>query len=198
MILNFLFHFLRFLISIMGCIIIHELGHFIAAKGCHCGVDIVSLGFGRPFYRKEIKGTIYQITYIPLGGYTKLHDELTNGNDKDSFTNLPYHKKLLIAIAGCLTNILFGIVFYIIGLKIMNFNIFYFGAIGLSLGVTNLLPVPCLDGSYPYLVWLEKFYGKEKGYKLMEKICRIGFIILMTINILYLPYVFYLLWKGIL
>jgi membrane-associated protease RseP (regulator of RpoE activity) len=133
-----------------------------------------------------------------LGGYCKLKDELEFSGDKDSFTNLTYSKKLFITVAGCLVNILIGIPCYIIGLKILNFNLFYFGAISLGLGITNLLPIPALDGSYPFLVWLEKFYGKEKGYTIMSKICRIGFIILMTANIFYLPYLFYLLWKGIL
>jgi Zn-dependent protease len=127
-----------------------------------------------------------------------LKDELKISNDKDSFTNLPYYKKFLIAIAGCSVNIIIGIIFYFLGLKLLNFNLFYFGIISFSLGITNLLPVPALDGSYPILVWLEKKYGKEKGYKLMTKICRIGFVILMTLNIAYLPYMFYLLWKGLL
>ncbi len=194
----FLIHFLRFFLCILINIILHELGHLIMAKKLGCGVDIYSVGFGMPFWRKEIGNTIYQIAYIPLGGYCKLKDELLNGNDKDSFSNLPYHKKSLISIAGCLTNILIGIIFYIIGLKLENFNLFYFGMISLSLGATNLLPIPALDGSYPILVWLEKIYGREKGYRIMAQLCRKGFIILMTINIFYLPYLFYLLWKGLL
>jgi len=194
----FLQHFLRFLICIIINIFVHELGHLLVAKKLKCGVDIFSIGFGKPFYRKEYKGTIYQIAPILLGGYCKLRDELITSSDKEAFSNLRYYKKLLTAIAGCSANIIFGIIFYIIGLKLMNFDIFYFGAIALSLGITNLLPLPCLDGSYPILVWLEKIYGKEKGYEIMNKICKIGFVILMTINIIYLPYLFMLLWKGIL
>jgi regulator of sigma E protease len=196
--INFLFHFIRFSIFVIINIILHESGHLLVAKKCGCGVDIFSIGFGKPFYRKEYRETIYQISFLLLGGYCKLRDELTNSSDKTAFSNQSYYKKVLISIAGCLTNIILGIIFCIIGSKLLNFNMFYFGIISLSLGITNLLPLPALDGSYPILVWLEKFYGKEKGYKMMEKICRIGFIILMTINILYLPYLFYLLWKGVL
>jgi membrane-associated protease RseP (regulator of RpoE activity) len=175
---------------------LHEFGHLFVAKKLGCGVDIFSIGFGKPIYRKEYKETIYQIALIPLGGYCKLRDELINSSDKTAFSNQPYYKKILIVIAGCLANMILGIVLYIIGLKLLNFNIYYFGIISLALGITNLLPFPALDGSYPYLVWLEKFYGKEKGCKIMEKVCRIGFIILMTLNILYLPYLFYSLWIG--
>jgi len=197
-IIIFLQHFIRLFIFLIINIVIHEFGHLFVAKKVGCGVDIYCVGFGKPIWRKEFKNTIYQIARYPFGGYCKLKDELSSSGDKDSFTNLPYYKKVLITIAGCSINIILGIICYIIGLKILNFNLFYFGAISLGLGITNLLPFPALDGSYPILVWLEKYYGKEKGYTIMNKICRIGFIILMTVNIFYLPYLFYLLWKGIL
>ena len=64
------------------------------------------------------------------------------------------------------------------------------------MGITNALPIPALDGSYPILVWLEKLKGKEKGYALMNKMCRWGFIILMALNIACLPYLFYLIKSG--
>ena len=123
----FLMHLFRFLVLIIINIILHELGHLIIAKTVGCGVSIFSIGFGKPIYSFEYKETRYNFTPLLLGGYVKLHDELTVGKDKDSFTNLPYHKKLLIAIAGCSVNIIIGIIFYLIGLKTLNFNIFYFG-----------------------------------------------------------------------
>lgn len=196
MIVSFLINFIRFFIAIIITILLHELGHLIIAKKVGCGVDVFSLGFGRAIWKRKIGTTLYQIAWIPLGGYCKLHDELIVSNDKNSFTNLVYHKKILITIAGCVVNVITGIMCFVIGLNMQIFNLYYFGAIGLSLGIVNLLPIPALDGSYPFLVLLEKVYGKEKGYNLMEKICKIGFIIIMTINILYLPYLFHLLWIG--
>lgn len=198
LIINFLLHFLRLLICLIIHIIVHEFGHLIMAKKLKCGVNVYSIGFGNPIFKKEYKKTIYQITPFLFGGYCKLKDELQTSKDIDSFSNLPYYKKVLISIAGCLINLILGIISIIIGLKLLNFNIYYFGIIGCSLGITNLLPIPCLDGSYPILVLLEKIFGKEKGYRIMNKICRIGFIVLMTLNIIFLPYLFYLLWKGIL
>jgi len=48
-----------------------------------------------------------------------------------------------------------------------------------------------LDGSYPILVGLEKIYGKKKGYKLMEKIVKIGFVIIIILNFACIPLLIY-------
>jgi len=38
--------------------------------------------------------------------------------------------------------------------------------------------------------------GKEKGYALITKICRVGFIVIMTLNIICLPWLIYLFYIG--
>jgi membrane-associated protease RseP (regulator of RpoE activity) len=185
-----------FLVSLLICIFAHELGHLIVAKKCGCGVDIFSIGFGKPIYRKEYKGTIYQITPFLLGGYCKLRDELTVSKDTAAFPNLPYHKKLYISLAGVTINMLMGLIFFLIGKLLHNYILFYFGYLSFVLGATNALPIPALDGSYPILVWLEKFYGKEKGYELMSIICKIGFIFLMVLQVACIPYIIYFIRTG--
>jgi membrane-associated protease RseP (regulator of RpoE activity) len=87
-----------------------------------------------------------------------------------------------------------GIIFLIIGKKFHIYALSYFGWLSLVLGIGNSIPFPALDGSYPILVWLEKIYGKEKGYRIMNEICRIGFIILMILNIACIPLLISL-WK---
>jgi len=187
---------LKFLISLFFIILFHEGAHLALAKLCKCGVEVFSIGFGRPIFKKKIGDTIYQICPILLGGYNKLKDELIHSNDPKAFSNLPYRKKCLIAFAGITINIIMGIICLIIGKKFNINNLTYFGWLSLMLGIGNSIPFPALDGSYPVLVWLEKFYGKDKGYKIMEKICRIGFIFLMTLNILCIPYLIYLAKTG--
>ena len=182
---------LLFCVTVGIAIILHEFAHFLAAKYVKCKVEIVSLGFGRPILKKKIGETTYQICPIPLGGYCKLFGELTYSRSKYAFTNLPYSKKLLIAMAGCAMNICTGFIAIIFSWLFNNFYLFYFGIMSLMLGVTNLLPVPCLDGSYPLLVLLEKKYGKKKGYALMEKIVKIGFAIILFLNLASIPVLIY-------
>jgi membrane-associated protease RseP (regulator of RpoE activity) len=87
-------------------------------------------------------------------------------------------------IAGCVINIITGLIALgLVKLGLHYYPLFLFGFLSLWLGITNLIPFPALDGSYPILVWLEKFMGKEKGYELMGKIVGVGFVILMILNI---------------
>lgn len=185
-----------FIISLVIIIFCHELAHLLVAKKCGCGVDIFSIGFGKPIYSKEYKGTIYQITPILLGGYCKLRDELISSSDREAFPNQPYHKKVLIALAGVAVNIIMGLIIFLIGKLINCYVLVYFGYLSFLLGITNAIPFPALDGSYPILVWLEKFMGKEKGYKTMALINRIGFIILMALQIACIPWIIYLIKQG--
>jgi len=185
-----------FLLSLIIIIFCHEFGHLLVAKKCGCGVDIFSVGFGKPIYRKEYKGTIYQITPFLFGGYCKLRDELLISSDKAAFTNQPYHKKVFIALAGITVNMLMGLIFYFFGRLINYYPLAYFGYLSFLLGITNAIPFPALDGSYPILVWLEKFMGKEKGYQIMGLICRIGFAILMALQIACIPWIIYLIKEG--
>jgi len=177
-----------FIISLFLIILTHELAHLIVAKMVGCSVLVFSIGFGKPLFKKKIGDTVYQLCPILLGGYCKLKDELNYSKSKYAFTNLRYCKKLAISLAGVTTNIILGLLALLIfNILNSNINIYFlnFGIISLVLGISNLLPIPALDGSYPILVWLEKIYGKKKGYSIMQKMCQIGFILLMLLNVLF-------------
>jgi len=53
-------------------ILVHEFGHFVAAKLAGIGVDTFSIGFGRKIFKLQWRGTIYAIGWIPFGGYVQL------------------------------------------------------------------------------------------------------------------------------
>jgi len=89
-------------ILILGLLVfVHEFGHFIMAK--RNGVKVEEFGFGFPprIFSKKIKGTIYSINLIPLGGFVK-------ENQKD-FNKQSIVRRLKILSAGVLMNILLGI-----------------------------------------------------------------------------------------
>lgn len=175
-----------FLVSLIICIMMHEFGHLIAAKMCGCGVPVYSIGFGKPYLKYNFRGTEYRLSPILLGGYCNLEHELTYSRKKSAFSNLPYSKKVYITIAGCIVNIVVGLIILGIGAVWGNFDMIYFGTISIILGLTNLLPIaPCLDGGYLifYPLCIKKL-GKKKGTLRFEKLVKISFRVVMVINIL--------------
>jgi len=109
--------------------LIHELGHFLAAKAVGAGVYEFSLGFGPKLLSKKYKETLYCVRAIPLGGFVKIlgdgdpSEYEKKGEDlSKSEYNLNNKSKIaqiFVMLAGVLMNILFAIFFYYI---ILAFN----------------------------------------------------------------------------
>ena len=94
-------------------VIIHELGHFGAAKACGIRVLAFSFGFGRVLLKKEINGTEYRLSAIPFGGYVKMAGEQPDDEHtgaQDEFTMRPKWQRAVVAIAGPLANYVSAII----------------------------------------------------------------------------------------
>ena len=88
-------------------VLVHELGHFIAAKLCGVRVETFAIGFGKRIIGFRRGETEYQINILPLGGYVKMAGEIpgeeTSG-DPGELNNHPRWQRTLIAFAGPLAN----------------------------------------------------------------------------------------------
>jgi len=105
-------------------VLIHELGHFVAAKLGGIRVLTFSIGFGKPLFQKNVGGTVYQIGAIPVGGFVHMageHPEDTRENADDEFTSKPIWLRACVAMAGPAANYLSAIVIlwivYVAGVK---------------------------------------------------------------------------------
>lgn len=90
-------------------VLVHEWGHFIAAKLCGVRVDVFSVGFGSRLWGVKRGDTDYRISALPLGGYVRMAgdnpvEERTGAAYE--FLARPRWQRFLIAIAGPATNIL--------------------------------------------------------------------------------------------
>lgn len=101
--------YLAILLVLSTLIFIHESGHFLAAYFVGIPVEIFSVGFGPKLLSTKKGRTEYRISLIPLGGYI-----LPEIIDEKDFYNIPVNKKILFALGGPLSNILFAIVLLII------------------------------------------------------------------------------------
>ncbi|MCH5186343.1 MAG: RIP metalloprotease RseP [Oscillospiraceae bacterium] len=90
---------------------VHEFGHFIVAKKSGMEVTEFAIGMGPAILKKEKGGTLYSIRILPLGGYCRITDELTE--DASAFVH-PVWKRFLMIIAGPVLNVVLGFVLILI------------------------------------------------------------------------------------
>src|SRR5438874_6024822 len=104
---------LYFLLLVGVLVVIHELGHFAAAKALDVKVLRFSLGYGRPLVRVKLRETEYQIAIFPLGGYVRiLGIDANDQADGRSFASRPLWQRLAIVFAGPAANFLMPIIIY--------------------------------------------------------------------------------------
>lgn len=87
-------------------IVVHELGHFLAAK--LFGIKVQEFGVGYPpraLLLGRIKETEYTINWIPFGGFVRLFgDEGESERGKGSFIDSARRKQALVLVAGVVMN----------------------------------------------------------------------------------------------
>jgi len=117
-ILKFVFILIEVLVLFNLLIIVHEVGHFLAARWRKMYVDRFGIWFGKPIWQKKIRNVTYLIGTIPAGGFVSIPQmapmEAIEGKVDDKVKNLPPVKpvdKIIVALAGPLFSFLLAIVF---------------------------------------------------------------------------------------
>jgi len=125
------------LIIVLGvCVSIHELGHYLAARWAGARVDVFSIGFGKPVWKRvDRRGTEWRIAWLPLGGFVsiygqesqfdrKAYNELPAKEKQGHYLSLPAWKQAIVIAAGV----------------VMNFILAFLIYAGLNFGRTEFLP----------------------------------------------------------
>ncbi len=102
---------MQFVIAILAfcvIIIIHELGHFIAAKLCGIQVNEFSLGMGPVLLRKQGKETMYSLRAIPIGGFVSMEGENDASDNPRAFNRKPVWQRMIVIVAGAVMNLVLG------------------------------------------------------------------------------------------
>lgn len=85
----------------IGLVVLHEFGHFLAAR--RNGVDVEEFGIGFPpraWKRKTKSGFIFSLNWLPIGGFVKLKGENDSATEKGSFGAASFKTKTKIMLAG--------------------------------------------------------------------------------------------------
>jgi regulator of sigma E protease len=109
---------LWFLIAIAILVVVHEFGHFLAARLAGVKVLRFSVGFGKPLLSRRFgrDQTEWVVSALPLGGYVKMLDEregeVPAAEAHRSFNRATVWRRIGIVVAGPAANFLLAIVFY--------------------------------------------------------------------------------------
>jgi regulator of sigma E protease len=101
------------LIGVM--ILIHEAGHYWAARWFDVKVEAFSFGFGPRLFGWRRGETDFRVSLIPLGGYVKMlgqsdtPDQPQQTEDPRSFLNKPRWQRLIVVFAGPAMNIILAV-----------------------------------------------------------------------------------------
>lgn len=95
-------------IVLFGVLItVHELGHFLAAKGTGMLVTEFSIGFGPKLIQKKVGETLYSLRLCPLGGYNRIAGmEPGEAVTPRGFNGRPLWARMLVILAGPFMNFL--------------------------------------------------------------------------------------------
>ena len=109
---------LVFILVLSFLVIIHELGHFIAAKWAKVKTDEFGLGYPPKALKLfRWKDTDFTLNWIPFGGFVRMQGEEPTLDSKDKkkeitgqFYQASVFQKLVIILAGATVNFVFGII----------------------------------------------------------------------------------------
>ncbi len=115
---------IQFFLSLSILIVIHEMGHYLAARLFNTRVEKFYLFFNPWFslFRKKIGDTEYGLGWLPLGGYVKISGMIDESMDKEQmkqpaqpweFRAKPTWQRLIIMVAGVVFNLILAVIIYI-------------------------------------------------------------------------------------
>lgn len=116
--MNYILAFIAFNVIV----IVHELGHFIAAKKFGIKVDEFSLFVGPKLWSTQRGETTYSIRLFPIMAYVKMEGEEEASTSERAFNNKPRYARALTAFGGPLANLLLAAVLLTIVFSISGFS----------------------------------------------------------------------------
>ena len=130
------------IVSFFAALVLHELGHYVAARLCKVPIKQVGLGWGPKLYGIRVSSVDYQLRLLPIGAYVQM--------DMIALQRRPLLQQLFVLGAG-------------IGVNLVLCALAWgslFGTLNLALALGNLIPLYQLDGWKSGMVIVRRMFGR--------------------------------------
>ena len=119
---------INLILSFAGALVLHEMGHFLAARACRVRITQAGFGWGPKLFGFRVNGVDYQLRLLPIGAYIRM--------DMSALQRRPLLQQLFVLLAGIAVNLILAAIAW--GS--------FFGTLNLVLAVGNLFPLYQQDG----------------------------------------------------
>ena len=140
--------------SFVAALVLHELGHYGAARVCGVPIKQAGFGWGPKIFGVRLSQVDCQLRLLPVGAYVQM--------DIATLQRRPLLQQLFVLGAGIGVNL---------ALCVLTWGSL-FGAFNLALAIGNLIPVYQLDGWKSGMVIVRKMFGRPSP--LVEWILTLG------------------------
>src|SRR6185436_11830435 len=129
-------------LSFVAALVLHELGHYFAARVCGVPIKQAGLGWGPRLFGIRVSDVDCQLRMLPVGAYIQM--------DMIALQTRPLLQQLFVLGAGIGVNLV---------LAILTWGSL-FGVLNLALAIGNLVPFYQLDGWKSGMVICRRMFGR--------------------------------------
>jgi membrane-associated protease RseP (regulator of RpoE activity) len=135
--------FINAIVSFLAALLLHELGHYFAARLCAVPIKQAGLGWGPKLYGARVSDVDCTVRLIPVGAYVQM--------DMRVLQLRPLLQQLFVLGAGVGVNLV---------LAVLTWGSL-FGALNLALAIGNVIPFYQLDGWKSGMVICGRMFGRS-------------------------------------
>jgi membrane-associated protease RseP (regulator of RpoE activity) len=145
---------LNLILSFFAALVLHECGHYVAARVCGVPIKQAGLGWGPKLFGVRVSDFYCQFRALPVGAYIQM--------DMVVLQTRPLVQQLFVLGAGIGMNL---------ALAVLAWGSL-FGALNLALAIGNLVPLYQLDGWKGGMVICRRLFGRPSP--LVEWVLTLG------------------------
>ena len=131
------------IVSFFAALVLHETGHYVAARMCSVPVKQAGFGWGPKLFGVRFSSVDCQFRLLPVGAYVQM--------DMVALQRRPLSQQLFVLGAGIGVNVV---------LSVLAWGSL-FGVFNLALAIGNLIPLYQLDGWKSGMVIVRKMFGRK-------------------------------------